>query len=108
MVVSLRSTNSEYKGMPYIKECLRILEGQQKPGPLKDVGRVKRRALLGVLGAEHNARGFPVADLSELSRSLGSEIDGILGVDLLGEIDLGIDYAAGFLEIRSPRKKGAP
>ena len=30
LVISLRSTNSEYKGMPYIKKCLRLLEGRYK------------------------------------------------------------------------------
>jgi tetratricopeptide (TPR) repeat protein len=69
-------------------------------GVAENVGRVKRKGRLEFLGREANIRGIAVLDLSALSRSAGTEIDGILGVDLLQEGIEGIDYAAG--KIRAP------
>ena len=69
-------------------------------GAAENVGRVKRRGRLRFLGREANIRGVAVLDLSALSRSTGTEIDGILGVDLLREGLDGVDYTAG--KIRAP------
>ncbi len=72
-------------------------------GAARDVGRVRRSSRLAFPGDEVNARGLPVLDLSALSRSAGSEIDGILGVDLLGSGTYQVDHGAGRLRV-GPKK----
>ncbi|MFQ5718710.1 MAG: aspartyl protease family protein [Acidobacteriota bacterium] len=69
-------------------------------GASGDVGRVRDRVRLAFLGHEVSARGMAVLDLSALSHSLGTEIDGLLGVDLLRGDRLTFDYAAGRLQVR--------
>ena len=71
-------------------------------GAARQVGRVRDRASLTVFGRQTSVRGMPVLDLGLLSRSLGTEIDGILGVDLLGGRRFTFDYAAGRMRVEAP------
>jgi tetratricopeptide (TPR) repeat protein len=72
-------------------------------GAAENVGRVKRRGRLRFLGREANIRGVTVLDLSALSRSAGTEIDGILGVDLLKRGIDGVDYTVGKIRVASAK-----
>ena len=74
-------------------------------GAASQVGRVQRRGTLSFLGTEAGARGMAVVDLSAMSRSAGAEIDGILGIDLLGRATYQVDYGAGRLRVQ-PQQSG--
>ncbi len=69
-------------------------------GAADQVGRIQRRGTLSFLGSEAPARGMAVVDLEAMSRSSGAEIDGILGMDLLGKATYQVDYGAGRLRVQ--------
>lgn len=75
-------------------------------GDARRVGRVRDRASLTFFRRQVSVRGMPVLDLRALSHSVGSEVDGILGVDLLKGLRFTFDYAAGRLRVE-PRRRAS-
>lgn len=71
-------------------------------GAAGNVGRVKRRGTLSFLGRNVNVRGMAVLDLQSTSNTAGSEIDGIIGNDFLGDATYQVDYGTGRIRVQAP------
>jgi len=71
-------------------------------GVVEHVGRVKRRGTLAFLGQSANVRGMAVLNLASTSRTAGSEIDGIIGNDVLSRETYQVDYGKGRIRVQAP------